>query len=216
MNEIISQKRYLSTVTGVAYDNLSQSFLRAETALGTTSKIVFNLQKGKTTSNALPTEQLLELNDQFVITHFRVGLKRVGSDTPTDLQQYNSDVVLYDDPSIFTGTNSVNVGSVYNAKLRFTIDRKEYLPTFPVSAFRRVPDTQTADDADYTSSGITTVNSYPNGLFGFYPCEPMLIDGRQTIDLSINFDSSIPFDDSDSINYAVFEARGFLVVNSKD
>jgi len=216
MNEIISQKQYIAGKTGINFQNLSQSYLRAETALGTTSKISFTLQAGKKEGTPLVTENLLELNDEFVVTHFRVGVKAIGSDTPTDLQQYNAQVLMYDDPSTFTGTNAANISSIYNADLRWTVNRKEFLPAFPVSAFRRVPDTQTAANADYTSSGITTVNGYPNGLYGFYPCEPLRIDGRQTIDLSINFGTSIAFDDSSFTYYAVFEARGFLLVNMKD
>lgn len=215
MNNIIAEKRYISETLGVPYDSLSQSYIRADKPLSTHTSIKFDIQKGKI-QNPLVTERLIELNDQFVVTHFAVGIRTVGSDTPTDLEQLNSVIQRYDDPSTFVGANSVNMGAIYNASLNWTIDRKEFLPQFPMVAFRRVPDTQTAANADYTGSGITKVNSSTNGLFGFYPCEPIILDGRQTIDLAIELGASVSFDDASLTNYAVFEARGYLVTNAKD
>jgi hypothetical protein len=60
-------------------------------------------------------------------------------------------------------------------------------------------------------------NSYENGLFGFYVSEPTLIDGRQTIDISLNLGAgvSIATVGTDPMVYATFETRGYLVVNSK-
>jgi hypothetical protein len=61
------------------------------------------------------------------------------------------------------------------------------------------------------------VNGYENGLFGFYVSEPTLIDGRQTIDISLNLGAavSIATVGTDPMVYATFETRGYLVVNSK-
>jgi len=54
-------------------------------------------------------------------------------------------------------------------------------------------------------------------LFGFYVSEPTLIDGRQTLDLSLNLNAavSIATIGTDPMVYATFEARGYLVVNAK-
>jgi hypothetical protein len=53
-------------------------------------------------------------------------------------------------------------------------------------------------------------------LTGFYPQDPALIDGRQTLDVSIDLGANVSFDDSTNTVYAVMEARGYLVVNAKD
>jgi hypothetical protein len=213
MNSIVSEKRYISERLGVPYENLSQSYLRAETVLGTQSVIDFTLQTNKV-QNSIVTERLLDLNDEFVITHFTVALKQIGSDTPTDLQHLTAPVLTYDNSTAFAGTNGANVSAIYNSDLSFTIDRKEFVPQFPCRAFRRVPTAQEAANADYTSSGISVADGYDNGLYGFYPSEPTKIDGRQTIDLSINLGSSTTFDDASNSYYAVFEARGYLIVNA--
>ncbi len=205
MNSIVSEKRFISERIGVPYENLSQSYLRAETVLGTQSVIDFVLQTNKK-QGSLVTERLLDLNDEFVITHFTVGLKAIASDTPTDAQQLVAPVLTYENETAFAGTNGANVAAIYNSDLSWTIDRKEFVPQFPVRAFRRVPTTQ-------EGTGLT--DGFDNGLYAFYPSEPTKIDGRQTIDLAINLGSSTTFDDASNSYYAVFEARGYLIVNAK-
>jgi hypothetical protein len=213
MNSIVAEKTFIASRLNVPYENLSQSYLRSEVLLGTQSVIDFILQANKKTG--LVTERLLDLNDEFVITHFSVGLKRIASDAPTNLQHLTAPVLTYDNSTAFAGTNGANVSAIYNSDLSFTVDRKEFIPQFPVRAFRRVPTTQQSADAGYTSSGVNTVDGFESGLFGFYPSEPTKIDGRQTLDLSINLNDSTIFDDASNSYYAVFEARGYLVVNSK-
>jgi hypothetical protein len=224
MNSIVAEKKFIESRLGVPYDSLSQSYLRAETALNSTSVIPFYLQKGQV-SAPLVTENLLQLNDQFVITHLSIGIRTIASDTATDLLQLKSQVQNWEDPNIFSGTNRVNVAALWNAKFSMTINRKEYLPAFPMRAFRRVG---TAQSSNYLKTGGTTTtpvatytgmggaNESSNGLYGFYPMEPTLLDGRQTLDININLGTSVSFDDSSEISYAVFEARGYLVVNVKD
>ena len=214
MNSIVSEKRFISERLGVPYENLSQSYLRSETLLTTQAVIDFILQTNKK-NNALVTERLLQLNDEFVITNFTVGLKRIASDTPTDTQQLVAPVLTYENETAFAGTNGANVAAIYNSDLSWTIDRKEFVPQFPVRGFRRVPTTQQATNVGYTASGVNTLDGFESPLFGFYPSEPTKIDVRQTIDLAINLGSSVTFDDASNSYYAVFEARGYLIVNAK-
>jgi hypothetical protein len=204
MNSIVSEKRFISERLGVPYENLSQSYLRSETLLTNQSVIDFVLQANKKV-NPVVTERLLDLNDEFVITHFTVSLKQISSATPTDVDQLTATLLTYDNLTAFAGANGANVSAIYNSDLNFTIDRKVFVPQFPVRAFRRVPITQQA---------ATLVDGYDNGLFGFYPSEPTKIDGRQTLDLNVNLGASTTFADANNSYYAVFEARGYLVVNA--
>jgi hypothetical protein len=213
MNSIVSEKTYISQKLGVNYEDLSQSYLRSEVALTTQSVIEFPLQQNKKTT-PLVTERLLGLADQFVITHFTVGLKQISTATPNDLNQLVAPILTYDNKTSFAGTNGANVAAIYNSDLSFTINRKVFIPQFPVRAFKRVPRTQTAADTGYSSSGVDTEDSYDSGLFGFYPAEPTVIDGGQTLDLKIDLGSSVEMADSSNSYYAVFEARGYLLVNS--
>ena len=217
MNSIVSEKRYISEQLAIPYENLSQSYLRAETKLATTSKIDFTLQRNKAVA-AFVTERLLDLNDEFVITHFFVGLKAdgVASGDATDAQQLKSVVNTYESPCIYLQTNA---GVIYNSNLNFTIDRTEFIPQFPVRSFRRVPFQQIASVGDGIGpEEVQGHNGFTNGLYGFSNSEPTLINGRQTLDLSIDLDASVIINDQPTSGtnvYAVFEARGYLVVNAK-
>jgi len=227
MNSVVSEKKFIQERLGIPYENLSQSYLRAETQLSSLSTYNFYVQRGQV-ANPLATENLLELNDQFVITHFRVSLRYLDPTTtgaPTASEQLLALQYLYADPKIFTSTSAAS-GAIYNGNLSFIIDRKQFLPSFPMNAFYRVPTTQTG--AFLTTAGTTGTpaatftgnfaqNGYDNGLFGFYVSEPTLIDGRQTLDISLNLGAavSIATIGTDPMIYATFETRGYLVVNSK-
>jgi hypothetical protein len=224
MNSIVSEKQFISSRLSIPYENLSQSYLRAQTALSTQSLIPFQVQ-ANAVSSPLVTENLLQLNDQFVISHFTVGLIQVASDTPSNTQLLAAEFFTYADPVKFTGTNAVNAGAIYGGFLNFTINRREFLPSFPMRAFYRVPTVQTnaflrtagtVATPAATFTGATGVNGYENGLFGFFPSEPTLIDGRMTLNININLESAVAFDDSSNTIYAVLELRGYLVVNSKN
>jgi len=224
MNSIVKEKEYISSKLGIPYENLSQSYLRSETALGTTTAIVHQLQAGRVPSPTA-TERLLSLNDEFVITHLFIGLKQIASDSPTAAQHDYATVYTWYNPNVFSGTNATNVDAVYNASFSLTVDRRVYIPHFPVRAFLRVPDTQsgsyleaagTATTPAATFVGNDGYDSFPNGLYGFYPTDPIKIDGRQTLNAEINLNTSIVFDDSSNTVYTVLEARGYLLVNSKD
>jgi hypothetical protein len=227
MNSVVSEKKFIQERLGIPYENLSQSYLRAETQLSNLSSYQFKLQSGQV-ANPIVTEKLLQLNDQFVITHFRVSLRYIDPTTtgvPTATEQLSAQQYLFADPRVFTST-SANASAIYNGNLAFIIDRKQFLPAFPMNAFYRVPTTQTGaflSTAGTTGTPAATfngnfgVNGYDNGLFGFYVSEPTLIDGRQTLDISLNMNASVSIATigTDPMVYATFEARGYLVVNAK-
>ena len=89
MNSVVSEKKFIQERLGIPYENLSQSYLRAETQLSNLSTYNFYVQRGQVAA-PLATENLLELNDQFVITHFRVALRYIDPATtglPTASEQ---------------------------------------------------------------------------------------------------------------------------------
>ena len=227
MNSVVAEKKFIQERLGIPYENLSQSYLRAETQLSNLSSYNFYVQRGQVAA-PLVTEKLLELNDQFVITHFRISLRYIDPSTtgvPTATEQLSAQQYLYADPTVFQSTQA-NAKSIYNGNLSFIIDRKQFLPAFPTNAFYRVPNAQpnqlttagTVATPAATFTGNTGgVNGYDNGLFGFYVSEPTLIDGRQTLDISLNLGASVSIATigTDPMVYATLETRGYLVVNSK-
>jgi hypothetical protein len=214
MNQIVSEKKFIQERLGINFNSLSQSYLRAETQLTTLSSYKFLLQRSQN-PNALVTERLLDLNDQFVITHLGMFLKYIAADSPTTDQQIAARLLTYVDANTITVAAGLQAQALYNGNLNFTIDRKEFLPNFAARSFERVPETQTAANAFFTASGQKLVNASPNGLYGFYPFEPVLIDGRQTLDISVNLNAGTTIDGASMTIYAVLECRGYLVVNAK-
>lgn len=220
MNSIVNEKNYISGKLGIPYESLSQSYIRSETILGQNAQIDFILQAGKAPTQIV-TERLLQLNDQFVITHVTCGLKKVPVD-PTVQEHLNANVLTWENPvalALFA-----NAASYFNGNFEMTINRKEYIPTFPMRAFRRVPAAQSGSVLVATGGATNTfgnnrgVDEYPNGLFAFFPTDPTIIDGRQTINTSVNLGASVDFVDGTNAELlvAVFEARGYLLVNTKD
>jgi len=210
MNSIVSEKLYISQKLGINYENLSQSYLQKAVALSTQSVINFPIQSSQVAS-PLVLDQLLNLNDEFVLTHINVHLRTVAADSPTTAQLQATIPYTYVDTNVFTGTNSANIGAVFNGSLSFTIDRKDFIPAFDCRSFYRVPTAQSAANADYTTS-----NGYDNGLYSYFVSEPVKITGRQTLDISVDLGASIALDDASVTNYAVFSVKGYLVVNAKN
>lgn len=243
MNSIVSEKRYIANKLGVPYESLSQSYLRSESLLGTQSVVDFTLQTNKVLAPTV-TERLLDLNDEFVITHFRVSLKQLdvtNTGVAEDILQLKQPLstFAYNDPAGAGATLATGqmypIGALYNGDLSFTIDRTEFIPQFPMRAFYRVPNILGSNIPNEGSAflsqkvGVPTTNdssqyggSYDSqtetSLYGFYPSEPTKIDGRQTIDLSINLGANVPMGANEvaDSNYAVFEARGYLITNAND
>jgi hypothetical protein len=206
MNSIVSEKRYIQERLGIPFENLSQSYLRAETELTNLSQYSFLLQRGQV-ANPIVTERLLQLNDQFVVTHFSVGTKFIAAATPTATQHLTTIVDTFVNPNIYVG-NAANADALFNSSFSWTIDRKQYLPAFPLRAFLRVPTTQ--------NTGVNNLtNGYDNGLYGFFPSEPTLIDGRQTLDLIADLGAAVTISAAAQSTWAVLEVRGYLVVNAK-
>lgn len=227
MNSVVAEKQFIQSKLSIPYESLSQSYLRAETQLSNLSSYKFNLQKSQN-ATPLATENLLELNDQFIITHLRISLRNIDPATtgvPTATEQLIAQQYLFADPTVFTST-AANAKAIYNGSLSFIVDRKQFLPSFPMNAFYRVP---TAQSTNLTTAGTTGtpaatftgnaggVNGYDNGLFGFYVSEPTLIDGRQTLDITLDLGAAVNIAaiGTDPMVYATFEARGYLVVNAK-
>ena len=206
MNSIIAEKKFIAERTGIPYSNLSQSYLRSETLLGSLSQYDFELQRNNVSSPKV-TERLLDLNDEFVITHLTIGLKNVASDT--DAEHIVAPIQTYANNETASGNVNplgTNVEAVFNSSFSLTINRKEFLPEFPVRFFKRIGDTQVT---------ATSQASYPNGLYGFAPFEPVKVDGRMTIDATISVGTGVDLTPASGENYAVLECRGYLVTNAK-
>jgi len=217
MNSIVNEKKFIEAKLGLPYASLSQSYLRAETSLTTTSTIPFNLQSANVAA-PLVTEKLLNLNDVFVITNVSVGARFIaGNTTPTNQKQLNAEVINYYDKNTFTETTyGANIASLWNSNLSWIINRREYVPALSMRNFLFAPITQTATNSQY-STGPATTNAWNSPFTSFLPFEPTVISGRDTLNININLNSSVQFTATTFTNtvYATMEVRGYLVTNAK-
>ena len=213
MNNIVNEKKFIEAKLGINYSSLSQSYLRAETSLTTTSTIPFNLQSANVAA-PLVTEKLLNLNDVFVITHVSIGARFISGTTLTNQKQLNAEVFSYYDSNTFTEvTVGANIASIWNSNLSWVINRTEYVPALACRSFLSVPTTQTAANSGYTT-GPKTTNGWASPFTGFLPFEPTVISGRDTLNIAVNLGSSVIFTSANTV-YATMEVRGYLVTNAK-
>ena len=213
MNSIVNEKKFIEAKLGIPYSSLSQSYLRAETSLTTTTTIPFNLQTASVAS-PLVTEKLLNLNDLFVITHVSVGARYISGTSLTNQKQLNAEVINYYDKNTFSeATYGANIASLWNANLSWIINRKEYVPALSMRNFLFAPITQTATNSGYTT-GPATTNAWNGPFTSFLPFEPTVISGRDTLNINVNLGTSVQFTAANTV-YATMEVRGYLVVNAK-
>jgi hypothetical protein len=213
MNNIVNEKKFIEAKLGLPYSSLSQSYLRAETSLSTTSTIPFNLQSANVAA-PLVTEKLLNLNDVFVITNVSVGARFISGTTLTNQKQLNAEVINYYDSNTFTeATYGANIASLWNSNLSWTINRREYVPALSCRNFLFVPISQTATNEGY-ATGPKQTNAWNGPFTSFVPFEPTVISGRDTLNINVNLNSSVQFTAANTV-YATLEVRGYLVTNAK-
>jgi hypothetical protein len=213
MNSIVNEKKFIESKLGLPYASLSQSYLRAETSLTTTSTIPFNLQSANVAA-PLVTEKLLNLNDVFVITNVSVGARFISGTTLTNQKQLNAEVINYYDKNTFNeSVVGVNITSLWNSNLSWIINRREYVPALSMRNFLFAPITQTAANSGY-ATGASTQNAWNGPFTSFLPFEPTVISGRDTLNINVNLNSSVVFTSANTV-YATMEVRGYLVTNAK-
>ena len=213
MNSIVNEKKFIESKLGIPYSSLSQSYLRAETSLTTTTTIPFNLQAAAV-SAPLVTEKLLNLNDLFVITHVSIGARFISGTSLTNQKQLNAEVINYYDQNTFTeATYGPNIAALWNSNFSWIINRKEYVPALSMRNFLFAPITQTAANSGY-ATGPKTTNSWNSPFTSFLPFEPTVISGRDTLNINVNLGASVQFTAANTV-YATLECRGYLVVNAK-
>lgn len=213
MNNIVNEKKFIEAKLGLPYSSLSQSYLRAETSLTTTSTIPFNLQSANVAA-PLVTEKLLNLNDVFVITNVSVGARFISGTTLTNQKQLNAEVINYYDSNTFTeATVGANIASLWNSNLSWIINRREYVPALSMRNFLFAPISQTATNAGY-ATGPKQTNAWNGPFTSFLPFEPTVISGRDTLNINVNLNSSVVFTSANTV-YATLEVRGYLVTNAK-
>ncbi len=202
----------------VPFDSISCSDLRLETVLSTQSTVRFFVPANQGT--VLASEIRLNLNDAFVITHIGLRVAKVAAASPTTNQLVNKKMYCNPNPFIFDGVaGDVNISGLFNSSFSFTVNKKTYIPNLSTQNFLRYGDAQEGSATSGITGPVVTArqanDSLPNGFFGFWDVDEMLITGTQDIVPQITLPSGFTstFTESSETNYCVLILKGYLLQN---
>jgi hypothetical protein len=169
----------------VEHAKITQSYLRSEVALSTSSAnyhipvLVNDTQNGAVRIN----ERRLNLQDIFVTTEWAV-LFGVGTASDTKAKLYS-----YPNQTAFTSTSDDDLWSLYNGYLNLTINNDLVVPSFDVFRSYYVPQTQQNSNfnaASATSPAQFTIDQFEASQNAFYPIEPgIVMNGAANINFQL-------------------------------
>jgi len=185
---------------------LSQSYLRSEIAMSTTSTnyhvpvLVNDTQNGA----AFSTEQRLQLQDVFVISQVGLFVSIPGSATATNFKLYS-----YPNGVAFSGANTADsLYSLYNGYLQFVINNRQIGVAWDLYRHLAVPQTQ----EDTQAGGNTGIDQISGADTGYYPMEPNIcLSGAKNNQLSLVLPSALQAVEANSRIVVIF--RGILAQN---
>jgi hypothetical protein len=146
---------------------LSQSYIRSEVAMSTSVTsyqipIIINTQQG----NAYATNQLLQLQDAFVVASVGVFVSIPAAATTTAFPLYT-----YPNAQAFTTAGAATaLYNLYNGKMTVSVNNKTIVPAVDLYRHLYVPQTQQG-----AASTATTIDQNDGSEFGYYPVEPNLV-----------------------------------------
>lgn len=201
----------------VAFDAISNSDLRCEVALAAQSTVRFYVPANQGT--VLASEIRLNLNDAFVITHIGLRVAKVAAASPSVNQIVNKKLYTYPNSFVFDGTSGDdNMWALYNSSFSFTVNKKTFIPNLSTHNFMRIGDAQ-----EGSQTGLITGPTYarqandslPNGLFGYWEVDEMVITGTQDIVPQITLPAGFTSDfaEASEVNYACLLIKGYLLQN---
>jgi hypothetical protein len=148
---------------------LSQSYLRTEAALSTTSSAYqFNVTVQDTFQTAFNTQQLIGLQDAFVVSELGVFVCAPSSSTATDFRLDTYDSIL-----VYTTANAANgIRTVYNGALSLTVNQRQIVTDWDLMRHYKVPTQQKATNAYYATTGPAFQDGNDMSTDSMFPVEP--------------------------------------------
>lgn len=216
MNQSTKEKEYIANRYGLPLASLSASFLRMETLLAAQQTINFNIQNNVGTQ--LASEQRLKQNDQFIVTQIGFAIKKIASATPTDAQQAVAKLYTWvnTNTGLFDGSNDANLQAIFNGFFQIALNRTVWIPGMDMRSFERVPEDQEGQPLAAIAGPVTYAlkrDSFPNGLFGYFPADYIRLNGYDTLQPQIVLPASVNMAEASESNYAVLLFKGYLAAN---
>jgi len=173
--QVFDNARRLVDAAGLSTQQtvLSQSYIRSEVALSTTTTtyhvpiLINDNQNGSTSS--FPTSALLNLQDAFVISGLFVGFANTADNTTSAFR-------IRTFPSVInTGSTAAATAmeTLYNASLQLTVNNRQILTQFPISNCLYIPQTQQL--AAVSTSPYPSLDQNEQFAGATYPMEPNIV-----------------------------------------
>jgi hypothetical protein len=147
---------------------LSQSYLRSEVAMSTsTTSYQIPILVNSTGSNTnFPTNNLLNLQDAFVVSSIGVFVSIPAASTTTAFPLYT-----YPNASVFSTSGAATaLYNLYGGKMSVVVNNRQIVPSWDLYRHLYVPQTQQG-----AASTATTIDQNDATEFGFYPVEPNIV-----------------------------------------
>jgi len=149
---------------------LSQSYLRSEVAMSTstTSYQIPVLVNSTGANTNYPTNQLLNLQDAFVVSSIGVFVSAPAASTTTAFPLFT-----YPNAVTFsTAGAAAALYNLYNGKLSVTVNNRQIVPAWDLYRHLYVPQFQQGSSSSATNGGIDQNDATE---YGYYPVEPNIV-----------------------------------------
>jgi hypothetical protein len=174
--QVFDNARRLVDAAGLSTQQtvLSQSYIRSEVALSTTTTtyhvpiLINDNQNGSTSS--FPTSALLNLQDAFVISGIFVGFANTADNTTSafKINTYPSAI------NCIGQAAATSMFTLYNGSLQLTVNNRQILTQFPLSNCLYIPQTQ-GTTTQAGSSPFNEIDQNEQFAAATYPIEPNIV-----------------------------------------
>ena len=187
---------------------LSQSYIRSEVAMSTsTTSYQIPILVNSTGANTnFATNQLLQLQDAFVVSSIGVFVSIPASSTTTAFRLYT-----YPNTTAFSTAGAATaLYNLYNGKLSVVVNNRQIVPAWDLYRHLYVPQTQQG-----AASTATTQDENDATEFGYYPVEPnIVLVGSKNNVISLELPGAISTLEAGTAPRIVVIMRGILAQNS--
>lgn len=184
---------------------LSQSYLRSEVAMSTsTTSYQIPILVNSATTN-FPTNNLLNLQDGFVVSSIGVFVAIPAAATTTGFPLYTYPNAT----AISTVGAAAALYNLYNGKLSVVVNNRQIVPSWDLYRHLYVPQTQQG-----AASTASTIDQNDATEFGYYPCEPnIVLVGSKNNVITLELPGAISTLQAGSAPRIVVIMRGILAQN---
>ena len=145
---------------------LSQSYIRSEVAMSTSTTSYQIPILVNSATNSFPTNNLLNLQDAFVISQIGIFTAIPASSTTTAFPLYTYPNAL----AYTTAGAATALYNLYNGKLSVVVNNRQIVPSYDINRHLYVPQTQQG-----AASTASVIDQNDSTEFGYFPIEPNIV-----------------------------------------